>query len=568
MPAYADANDNLKRLTEDYYYSVLEEPVIFPGTLVSNNNYSDVGNSTLAALDHQAAVAAAYLEILQTLPQTELEPSAKVEFAILRRTLKETVEANRFGQRAINFTGRSGWHLQFAEMAAEETFATARDFENYNGRMQGYLAINDQSIEVANAAIKGKHTLPCDVLGGYENTISGMITDDERLSPFFVPYSRTRPNTVTKKDFDTNAAEAMTIIKTVINPALKTHLGWYTNRYKPACSKKPGISAQPDGADYYNFRIRQQTTTSLTAEQIYQIGLSEVKRISADIDALAEKAGYPSRGAYIAELRSNPKYYAVTAEGLLENTSRVAKTIDGKMPSLFHKLPRLPYGIKPMPADTAQTASAGSYAPGSPDWGKTGTLYLNTSRLSERPLWEIPSLVLHEGVPGHHHQTSIQQELTLSEFRKNGMSYTAFVEGWGLYAESLGAEIGLYDTPEKEMGRLSFETWRASRLVVDTGIHAKGWSKAKAVGYMKANTFLSDPMIETEVNRYIAWPAQALAYKIGELKISEMRTLAIKTLGVKFDLAEFHDVVLDQGAVPLDVLEAQVKDWIAAKQTR
>jgi uncharacterized protein (DUF885 family) len=567
VAANADANDDLKRLLDDYYYAVFEEPVIFPGTLVANNNYSDVGNSTLAAQDHQAAVAAAYLEILQTLPQTELEPLAKVEYAVLGRTLKETVEANRFGQRAINFTGRSGWHLEFAEMAAEQTFASARDFENYNGRMRGYLAINDQSIEVANAAIKGKYTLPCDVLGGYENTISGMITDDAKLSPFFEPYIRTRPDVVTKKDFDTNAAEAMTIIKTVINPALKTHLAWYLKRYKPACSKKPGISAQPGGADYYNFRIRQQTTTNLTADQIHQIGLSEVKRISADIDALAEKAGYPSRGAYIAELRSNPKYFAATAEALLENTSRVAKTIDGKMPSLFHKLPRLPYGIKPMPAETAQTATAGSYAPGSTDWGKPGTLYINTSRLDERPLWEIPSLALHEGVPGHHHQTAIQQELPLSEFRKNAVSYTSFVEGWGLYAESLGTVMGLYNTPEKEMGRLSFETWRASRLVVDTGLHAKGWSKAKAVAYMKHNTLLSDAMIETEVNRYIAWPGQALAYKIGEMKIRELRALATKELGSKFDLAEFHDVVLGQGAVPLDLLEAQVRDWIATKQS-
>ena len=251
---------------------------------------------------------------------------------------------------------------------------------------------------------------------------------------------------------------------------------------------------------------------------------------------------------------------------MLENASRVAKTIDGKMPSLFHKWPRLPYGIKAMSAETAPNASAGSYAQGSPDYGQAGTLYINTSRLGELPFWEIPALVLHEGVPGHHQQAAIQQELPLSEFRKNAVSYTAFAEGWGLYAESLGTEIGLYDTPEKEMGRLSFETWRASRLVVDTGIHAKGWSKAKAAAYMKENTFLSDAMIETEINRYIAWPGQALTYKIGELKIRELRALATKELGSKFDLAEFHDVVLGQGAVPLDVLEAQVKDWIAAKQ--
>lgn len=553
---------------DDYWYGVLEQPVIFPGTFVANNNYSESGNSTLAAQDQLAAEAAAYLEILQTLPQTELEPAAKVEYAILHRTLSETIEANHFGQRSMNFASWSGWHLDFADMAAKRTFSSANDFANYNVNMAQYAAINDQSIAVANVAIKGKYTLPCAVLGGYEVRISAMITADERKSLFFAPYNRDRPTAVSEADFNTDADEAITIIKTVINPALKKHLDWYVTQYKPACRKTLGISAQPGGAAYYKFRIRQQTTTSLTTEQIHQTGLSEVKRISRGIDALATKAGYATRGAFITELRSNPKYYASSAEAFLENTARVAKAIDGKMPSLFHKLPRQPYTLKAMSDETAKTASAGSYVRGSLDYGQAGTLYVNTSRLNQRALWEIPALVLHEGVPGHHQQAAIQQEFGFSEFRKNGLDYTAFTEGWGLYAESLGTEMDLYDTPEKEMGRLSFEIWRASRLVVDTGIHAKGWSKAKAAAYMKENTLLSDAMIETEINRYIAWPGQALTYKIGELKIRELRALAAKELGSKFDLAEFHDVVLGQGAVPLDVLEAQVKDWIAAKQTR
>jgi uncharacterized protein (DUF885 family) len=553
---------------DDYWFSVLGEPVIFPGALVANNNYSSVGNATLAVQDHKAALAAAYLEILQTIPQAELDPAAKVEYAILSRTLTETVEANRFGQRAINFMGRSGWHLTFAEMAEEGRFATAYDFATYNVNMQEYTAINDQSIAMANAAIKGKYILACDVLDGYEGGIVALITADERRSPFFVPYTRLRPSAVSEEDFKTKSDAAITLIKTVINPALKKHLDWYLKRYKPACSKQPGVSAQPGGAAYYKFRIRQQTTTNLNAEQIHQIGLMEVKRISADIDTLAAKAGYSNRIAFITELRSNPKYYATTSEALLESAARAAKIIDGKMPTLFRKLPRLPYDITAMSPESASNATLGSYARGSLDYGTSGTVYLNTSRLEQRPLWEVPATMLHEGVPGHHHQAAIQQELPLSEFRKNGVDYTAFSEGWGLYVESLGAEIGLYDTPAKQMGRLSFEIWRASRLVVDTGLHAKGWSKAKAAAYMKDNTFLTDAMIDAEVNRYISWPGQALAYKIGELKIHELRGLATKELGAKFDLAEFHDVVLGQGAVPLDILEAQVKEWIAVKLSR
>jgi uncharacterized protein (DUF885 family) len=542
--------------------------VIFPGALVANNNYSPVGNATLAAQDHRAAVAAAYLGKLRTIPKRGLNAAAKVEYDILSRTLAETVEANRFGQRAINFTGWSGWHLSFAEMATEGRFASADDFADHNGRMEQYTAINDQSIALADVAIKGRYTLACDVLDGYEKGIAALITADEHQSPFFAPYTRARPSAVTEVDFKTNAAAAIMIIKTVINPALKKQLNWYLTRYKPACSKQSSVSAQPGGAAYYRFRIRQQTTTNLTAGKIHQIGLSEVQRINTDIDAVATKAGYPDRKAFIRDLRTNAKYYAPTAEVLLENAARAAKLIDGKMPSLFHTLPRLPYIIKAMSVEAAQNGTAGSYARGSLDYGDAGTLYINTSHLDQRPLWALPALVLHEGVPGHHQQMAIQQELPLSDFRTQGADFTAFSEGWGLYAESLGTEMGLYDTPEKEMGRLSYEIWRACRLVVDTGIHAKGWSKAKAIAYLKDNSFLSDAMIDTEVNRIISWPGQALAYKIGELKIRELRALATKELGTKFDLAEFHDVVLGQGAVPLDVLEAQVKAWIAARQSR
>jgi uncharacterized protein (DUF885 family) len=328
------------------------------------------------------------------------------------------------------------------------------------------------------------------------------------------------------------------------------------------------VSAQAGGDAYYNFRIRQQTTTNLTAEQIHAIGLSEVKRIRSDMADIATKAGYPTREAFISELRTNPKYYAKTPEELMEKVARVTKIIDGKMPGLFHKLPRLPYGIKEIPAETAEGTTTAYYQPGSPNIGVAGNYYVNTSKLDQRPFWEIPALSLHEAVPGHHNQIALNQELPLSEFRKNGVGFTAFVEGWGLYSESLGIEMGLYDTPEKNMGRLSYEMWRACRLVVDTGIHAKGWTKKQAIAFMKDNTALSDANIEAEVNRYISWPGQALAYKLGELKIKELRSFASKELGVKFDLAAFHDIVIGQGAVPLDVLEMQVKDWVKAEKAK
>jgi uncharacterized protein (DUF885 family) len=566
--AHANAGDDLKTLVDSYWADVLKEAPIYASSLGVDTYAGEAGDYTLAALDRQAASASAFLKKLQTIPVANLSDTEKVEYGILERILRETIEGNGYGQRSINFTNRSGWHQNFAEMANNLPFKTAADFESYNTRLKQYARVNDESIAVADVAIKGKYTLPCVSLDGYEKSISGLITTDERQSRFFAPYTGKRPDSVSEEAFNGYSAQAIATINAVINPALKKHLNWYLTRYKPTCAKSPGVSAQTGGAAYYNFRIRQQTTTNLTAEQIHQIGLSEVKRIRSDMVDVATKAGYPTREDFIAELRSNPKYYAKTPEELMEKVARLTKTIDGKMPTLFHKLPRLPYGIKEIPAETAEGTTTAYYQPGSPNIGVAGYYYVNTSKLDQRPFWEIPALSLHEAVPGHHNQIALNQELPLSEFRKNGVGFTAFVEGWGLYSESLGIDMGLYDTPAKNMGRLSYEMWRACRLVVDTGIHAKGWTKEQAIAFMKDNTALSQANIEAEVNRYISWPGQALAYKLGELKIKELRSFAAKELGTKFDLAAFHDIVLGQGAVPLDVLEVQVKDWVKAETRR
>jgi uncharacterized protein (DUF885 family) len=406
---------------------------------------------------------------------------------------------------------------------------------------------------------------PCDAMQGYEGTISGLITEDPKKSRFFEPFTKEPAAGIDREAFEALAGSVLVTITDLINPALRKHLEWYTGQYAPRCAKKPGISAQPGGAKYYDFRIRQMTTTAKTAEEIHAIGLSEVARIRAEMTEVAKSAGFASREAFIAELRTNPKYYAKTPEELMEKVARVTKTIDGKMPTIIGKLARLPYGLKEIPAETAEGQTTAYYGPGAPEIGLSGTYYVNTSKLDQRPLWEIPALSVHEAVPGHHQQISLQQELDMPPFRKYGAFFTAFVEGWGLYSERLGIEMGLYDTPETNMGRLSYEMWRACRLVVDTGIHSKGWSKQQAIDYMTDNTALSAANIEAEVNRYIAWPGQALAYKMGELKIRELRSRATDKLGDKFDLREFHDVILGQGAVPLDMLEAQVDRWIAAK---
>jgi uncharacterized protein (DUF885 family) len=568
-PAQADAGDELKKAVDAYWQMVLKESPTLASSLGDDRYAGEVGDYSLEGQDRFAEASRKMLaKVYVDIREKELSPAEKVEYEILTRTLWNNVAANAVGQRAMNFSTYSGWHQQFAGLAESSPFRNKADYESYNARLKQYARVNDQAIAVADTAIKGRYTLPCEVLGGYEKGISGLITKDERESRYFQPYTKPKPENISEEDWNALAAQNIATISAIINPALQKHLDWYAKSYKPACAKKPGISAQPGGMDYYNLRIRQETTTNMNAEQIHALGLSEVARIRAEMVEVASKAGYESREAFIQHLRTDPKYYAKTPEELMEKVSRVTKIIDGKMPSLFHRLPRLPYGLKEIPPEIAEGTTTAFYSPGSPAIGIAGFYFVNTSKLDQRPLWEIPALSVHEAVPGHHHQIALQQELDLSDFRKNGVFFTAFVEGWGLYSERLGIEMGLYDTPEKDMGRLSYEMWRATRLVVDTGIHAKGWSKQQAIDFMTDNSALSAANIEAEVNRYISWPGQALAYKIGELKIRELRELATKELGAKFDLAAFHDTVLGQGAVPLDVLEGIVKDWITAEKKK
>ncbi|MEO0439340.1 MAG: DUF885 domain-containing protein [Pseudomonadota bacterium] len=557
----------LHRIIDAFWAYSLEQYPVFASSLGVNEYAGRVSDASLEAADKRVEKAKGWLKQLDAIDQSGLSENDKTNFGILYRSLAEQVEGNSYGQRVINFTNRSGWHQTFASMQNNLPFRNEADFQSYIARLKQYPQINRQSIAVADQAIAGGYVLPCASMVGYETSISGLITDDPEDSRFYQPFKRPRPDMMDSATFERLADEAENVIATIIRPELEQHLSWYNSSYAPNCATAPGVSAQPGGGAYYAFRIRQMTTTEKTADEIHNIGLSEVARIRSEMVEVAKSAGYDSREAFIEHLRTDPKYYAKTPEELMEKVARITKIIDGKMPEIIGKLARLPYGIKEIPAETAEGTTTAYYNPGSPDVGIAGFYYVNTSKLDQRPFWEIPALSVHEAVPGHHMQIALQQELDMPDFRKYGAFFTAFVEGWGLYSERLGIEMNLYDTPAKDMGRLSYEMWRACRLVVDTGLHSKGWSKQRAIDYMTDNTALSPANIEAEVNRYISWPGQALAYKIGELKIRELRQKATEELGEKFDLREFHDVVLGQGAVPLDILEAQVNRWIMGKQS-
>ena len=567
-PAAAAPADDFKALTDEYWAFVLRENPVWASTLGHREYDAQLGDISLEAEDRRAAQAQRFLAQLNAIPDAGLSPADRVNKAILKRGLEETIEGNRFGQRMILFTNRSGWHQSLAGLSESLTFRNRIDYENYLKRLGEYPAYNEEALRISSRAVHEGYTLPCAAMVGFESTISGVIPADPTQSRLYAPFREDRPSSVSEAEWAELQRRARTLIDTQLRPAYAKHLDWYQNQYAPRCSQAVGVSAQPQGAAYYRYRVAQMTTTDLSPDEIHNLGLSQVQRIRAEMEEVAKKAGFATREAFIADLRTNPKYYAKTPEELMQAVAREAKRIDGEMPKLFTLLPRLPYGIKEIPAEIAPGTTTAYYNSGSPEQGIAGFYFVNTSKLDQRPLWEVPALTVHEAVPGHHHQISLQQELPMPDWRRHGTFFTAFVEGWGLYAERLGIEMGLYDTPARDMGRLSYEMWRAARLVVDTGLHSKGWSKDRAVAFMRDNSALTEANIEAEVNRYISWPGQALAYKLGELKIRELRQRAETELGDRFDLRRFHDAVLGQGSVPLDILDAQIAAWIAAEKAR
>jgi uncharacterized protein (DUF885 family) len=567
-PALAGPTEDFHALMDQYWAATLKDAPLFATQTGVTTYDRELGVVTLAEFDRQAAEAAAFLKRLDAIPPASLPAADQTNYAILKRTLSDGVKANTFGERQMVYSTLGSFHQYWAGIGEQQPFRTYADYDNYLARIGQIPAQMANMADISRKAAKEGFVQPCVTLTTFEPTITGVIAADPAKSRFYAPFAATRPASVTDAQWADLQARARTLITGKLNPSYQSWADVYRTELAGKCRQSVGISALPQGKEYYAFVVRQQTTTDRTPEDIHQLGLQEVARIRAEMESVAKKAGFASREAMIADMRTNPKYYAKTPEELMAAAALMAKTIDGKMPSLFTRLPRLPYGVKAIPLETAEGNTTAYYQPGSPDAGLAGNYYVNTTHLDQRPLWELPALTVHEAVPGHHMQIATQQELDMPAWRKYGTFFTAFVEGWGLYSERLGIEMGLYDTPQKDMGRLSYEMWRASRLVVDTGIHAKGWTKDQAVAFMKDNTALTDKNIDSEVNRYISNPGQALAYKLGELKIRELRAKAEKELGPKFDLRRFHDAVIGQGAVPLDALETQINAWITSERAR
>ncbi len=553
-------------LLEEHWAWYLQSNPVQATVLGERAHDQRLADLSLAEMDRQAAEAGRLLARLETIDRESLDPERRVSAEVLARLLARQVEANGFPARARLFTNREGFHTSFASLPERLPFFTAADYRSYVARLEAFPAQMEAAIATTRQTIRDGWTLPCVVLDGFEDSVR-RVAEPIETSRFLRPFLK-RPPTIPQAEWAALEVRAERAVARGVNPAYTRFADFIAQEYRPACRQEVGVSALPGGRAYYAWRARAETTTDLTPDEIHAIGLAEVARIRAEMDAVAKAAGFPGRKAYVAHLRTDPQYYARTPGELMREVALQTRIADGWMPRLFGRLPRLPYTIREIPAETAPHTTTAYYQPGSASAGAPGVYFVNTSKLNERPLFEVPALTIHEAVPGHHHQIALAQELDLPPFRRHAAFFTGFVEGWGLYSERLGIEMGMYDTPAKDMGRLSYEMWRAVRLVVDTGLHHKGWSRAEAVAYMLDNTALARANIEAEVNRYIAWPGQALAYKIGELRIRALRAEAEQALGTRFDIRAFHDRLLESGAIPLDVLEAKMRAWIAAEAAR
>ncbi|GMN12438.1 DUF885 domain-containing protein [Altererythrobacter sp. MTPC7] len=566
-PAHAGPAEDYTDLREEIWQATLDSSPQLATSVGDRRGDGKLGDLSLEEYDRQVAENRAFLDRLNAIDESALPEDLRIDYAILKRSFEDNIEGAAFDQnRYVIFTNRGGWFTWFASLPYRSPLFTAEDYESYVSRLEAFAAVNADGIARSREAVTRGLTQPCGPMEGLEDRISQQIVDDYTQSPFWSPFAE-KPSTIGDDEWEALKDRASVALEEAVFPSYRDFRDFYVEEYLPECrTGTPGILATPGGEDYYAYRVRSFTTTDMTPDEVHELGLSEVARIRSEMAEVAASAGFDSREAYIEHLRTDPQYYMTDADEYVRYVQALAKEIDGWMPKLFGTLPRQPYTVSPIPAAQAPGNTTAYYESGSLDTGAAGIYRINTTELDQRPLWELPALGVHEAVPGHHHQIALQQELDIHPLRANGTFFTAFVEGWGLYSERLGIEMGLYDTPAKEMGRLSYEMWRAARLVVDTGIHAKGWSKQEAVDFMLDNTALSPGNIDAEVNRYITWPGQALAYKIGELKIRELRTRAEEALGSDFDLRSFHDAVLENGSVPLSVLDAHIDRWIASQQ--
>jgi len=504
------------------------------------------------------------LSKLKSIDKEKLSFDDQVNLELIQYSVDDEISSYKFKSYLNPILADEGFHTGLAAMGSE-VVSSKKEFDNYIKRLKDIPRFIEEHIALMRRGLKLGICQPRSILTGYENTYEQHIVNDPVKSVFWKPFLQ-KPFGITEEDWKTISAEGKIAVQQYAVEGFRTLKTFFDREYLPGTRTTIGVSNFPDGLAYYQDRTHHYTSTDLLYEEVYQLGLKEVARIKTEMLQVMKDVSYSgSLKEFISTLRADPKFYATTPEQLLKEASYIAKKADAMLPKFFALLPRQPYGVEPVPAHLAPTYTAGRYSGASISGKRPGFYWVNTYNLKSRPLYALEALTLHEAVPGHHLQIALTKELNnLPEFRRN-LYVNAFGEGWGLYCEYLGTEMGFYKDPYSLFGKLTYEMWRACRLVLDVALHTKGWTREQAVSYLSDNTALSLHEVNTEINRYISWPGQALAYKMGELKIRELRKKAEDTLKDKFDIREFHGLVLSQGTVTLKTLEQMVDRYIAEK---
>jgi len=568
MAGVARASEALDTIFDDYRRYTLEADP-FGATSAGVYDYNDKVPSVTPE-DHarRAEAAAGFLNRLKEIDRSDLSDADRVNADLLQFILEQDVALAAFRPYRMPFRADTGFHTGVSYAMGATTFRTGKDYEDYLKRLGAMPRYIQQNIENMRAGLAEGFTQPKEIIPLIIPSFEALVTAKAEDHPLYAPFAD-MPDTITARRQRALRKRANELFDEAVTPAFAGLATFMKDEYLPGARETLGVSETPDGEAYYAALVRYFTTLDdVTPDEIHEIGLKEVARIRKEMAEVIEAAEFDgSFEEFLEFLRTDRRFYAKTPQALLERAAWISKDIDGRLPAYFGKLPRQPYSVEPVPEEIAPNYTTARYVGAPLDSGRGGQFWVNTHKIEIRPIYQLVAMALHEGVPGHHLQSALSKEIeNVPDFRK-GYYPHAYGEGWGLYAEKLGVEMGVYETPYDDFGRLTWEMWRACRLVIDTGIHAKGWTRQQAVDYLAGNTALSLHNVGTEVDRYIAWPGQALAYKMGELTIWELRAKAEKELGDDFDIRTFHDAILVEGGLPLEMLRDQIDRYIEREKS-
>ena len=555
----------LHGIFHDYWEQALKHQPEFASSLGDKRYNDQISDYSVKAINDWLAVEQDMLLKLAAIDPAGLPQQDQVSRELLVRDLTEDQEAAEFKAWEMPVNQMGGLYATYPQLVAQLSFTAAKDYDDWIARLRAIPRAFDQVTANMSLGIEDKRVPPKYLLEKTLDQVKQLANQKPEDSPLALPLKKF-PDSISAAEQTRIKTEMLAAISKQVIPAYQRFARFLEVAYIPAGRSEPGISSIPDGARYYRFRIKQSTTTNLTADQIHQIGLDEVQKDEAEMLAIAQKLGFQDLKTFRASLKTNAKLKATSREQLLETYRGYLGPMQAKLPELFGHLPKSPFEVVPVPDYLEKTSAPAYYQGGTPDGSRPGRLFIDTYNPTDRDLYQVEEIAYHEGLPGHHLQISISRELQgVPDFRKFG-GYSAFAEGWGLYSERLGKDVGFYKDPYSDYGRLQGDIWRAIRLVVDTGVHSKHWTRQQMVDFFHEHSTIDETSIQAEVDRYIAWPGQALAYKIGQLEILKLRDQAKKELGDKFDIRAFHDQVIDSGAMPLDVLDEHITAWIATEK--